>query len=142
MVRAATVRKQLEACPECTRQGCSHGRRPVTPSLSRQSKTCVRKTNKKPIIRFYPAIKLVNDHFKKVNGNGVHGPHRLRLRQNGKGRKRGGPLKSGKTINDFSTKVSFTRNGDSLVSDGWCKQHSTAHVSHTHKHFLACGSRT
>ena len=33
--------------------------------LSRQSKTCVRKRNKKPIIRFYPAIRLVNDHFKR-----------------------------------------------------------------------------
>ena len=29
------------------------------------------------------------------NGNGVRGPHRLRLRQNGKGRKRGGTLKMG-----------------------------------------------
>ena len=32
------------------------------------------------MIRFNPAIKLVNDHFGKVNGDGIH---RLRLRQNG-----------------------------------------------------------
>ena len=53
--------------------------------LSRQSETCVRKSDKKPIIRFYPVIRLV---VKKGSGNGAPGPH-------GKGRKRGGPLKSG-----------------------------------------------
>ena len=61
----------------------------------------VRKINKKAIIRFYPAIRLVKDQFKKSLGNGVPGPHHLRLRLHGQGRKRGGPLKRRRTVNYF-----------------------------------------
>ena len=62
----------------------------ITPKLSRQSKICVRKTNRKVIVRFYRAIRLVKDHFKKGSGNGVPGAHHLRPRH-GQSRKPGGP---------------------------------------------------
>ena len=42
-------------------------------------------------------IKLVNDQYGKVNGDGMHGPHQLRPRQNGNGRTLGGPLKITRT---------------------------------------------
>ena len=41
----------------------------ITLTLSEQSETRVTKTNKKP------TIKLVNDQYGTVNGDGTHGPH-------------------------------------------------------------------
>ena len=63
--RAATVRKELKVCDECSRLECTHDTEKITPKLTRQSKICVRKTHKNVTIRFYRAIRLAKDHFKK-----------------------------------------------------------------------------
>ena len=85
--------------------------------------------------RFYPAIKLVNDHFGEIKKWrwSSWSSHRLRLRQNGKGRKRGGTLKSEMTflkeicLQDFQN----TGNDKSLVSDRCCKQDTAPRPYHT-----------
>ena len=95
-------------------------------AINAQGRNCLLKVRtdydkkmiKRPILQLYPAIKLVNDHFGEVNGDGIHGPHRLRLRQNGNGRKRGGLPISGRTIIFYKSFASWV--------------HRTSHVSHTH----------
>ena len=91
----------------------------------------------------YP-IRLVKDRLKRSNVNGVPGPQRLRPRRDGQGRKPGGLVQSGRTINELVCLqgISLTGNGDSLVSDGGCKQYAAPRTSHTRKHFLARASRT
>ena len=96
----------------------------ITLKLSRQSKICVRMTNRKVFIQFYRAITLVKDHFKKGNANGVPGPHHLRPRRRGQGCKPGGTLKSGRTAYVFPTRsFACRKRRASLVSDGRCKQY-------------------
>ena len=97
--------KTTGSLTKCTRQECTRDReRRLLRSCQGNQRLFVIKTNKKVIIQFYRAIRLAKDQLKKGNGNGAPGPHRPRRRQNGKGRERGGPLKSGRTINDFSYK--------------------------------------
>ena len=87
--------------------------------------------------------RLVSDFSRKSNGNVLTDPHRLRLRRNGMGRKRDGPLKMRRTfLKHVFTRMSLTRNGDSLVSDMECKQYAAPRTYHTRKHFLAIGLRT
>ena len=47
----------------------------ITLTLSDRSVVYVRKTIKEPVLRFYPSIKLVNDQYGTVKGDGTHGFH-------------------------------------------------------------------
>ena len=142
MEREATVRKQLEACSERARLQLHPVQRgKITSKSLKYSKNCARRMSRKVIIQFFRAIRLARDSFMKGNGNGVLGPPHLRPRRNGQDCTPGGPLESGRTTNDFFLRgVSVAGNGESLVSDGVCKQHTAPCTSHTPK-LLARGSR-
>ena len=75
MDRTATVRKQLEACPECLRQKCTHDRERI-------------------LFRSWH-----KDHLETGNENGALGPDHLRPRRLGQGRKPGGPKVGGLSMN-------------------------------------------